>query len=741
MAKAPPSGPSLLALAERLEQMEAPDASKLADIHGELQRLLEDAPLGVSSVLKQALVAVTSVLEGRAPEPRATLTGAARLVKAVAPVESDAPPRARTTPPRTPTIVPAPTPTGFQFDEADRELIADFVVEALDYIEQAEAAMLVLQGTPGDMAAVDTVFRSFHTVKGVSAMLGLDPIAKLAHLAESLLSKVRSGELRFAGRIADLSLGSVDSIKLLVAGVQAALAGERWTPPDLTSLTAALSTETAAKPVSAPPPPAPPPPKRGAKPKTPKAPKGQLGAQAPEPPVLAPAPAVTKDPHPPSVTKPPVTAAALRDPAATPAEPPAAPSGPQAAAPNAATPQRNADNEASVRIRTERLDRLVDMVGELVIAHSMVRQDPSLVSSGHHDLSRKVAHAGKIVRELQELAMSLRMVPLKPTFQKMARVVRDTAQKSGKEVELVLSGEDTEIDRNMVDVVSDPLVHMLRNAVDHGIETPDEREAKGKRRAGTVRLSASHSGGNVVVELADDGAGLDRARIVKKAIERGLIESDAGLTDSEVYNLIFEPGFSTRDQVTDVSGRGVGMDVVRRNVQALHGRIEITSVLGQGTVFTLRLPLTLAVTDGMLVRVGAERYILPTVNILTSLRPTKDNVSTVSGKGELLVIRGELIPLFRLHQLFHVDNATSDVTTGLAVIVTGPDGRCALLVDELLGQQQVVAKSLGSGIGAVRGIAGGAILGDGRVGLILDTPELIALARDESTGRPTQTQN
>lgn len=740
MAKAPPSGSSLQALAARLEQMEAPDASKLADIQGELQRLLEDAPLGVSSVLKQALVAVASVLEGRAPEPLATLTGAARLVKAVAPAESDAPPRARTTPPRTPTIVPAPTPSGFQFDEADRELIADFVVEALDYIEQAEAAMLVLEGTPGDMAAVDTVFRSFHTVKGVSAMLGLDPIAKLAHLAESLLSKVRSGELRFAGRIADLSLGSVDSIKLLVAGVQAALAGERWTPPDLTSITTALSTEPAAKPKSAPPPPPAAPPKRGAKAKTPKAPKEEARAQAPEPPELAPAPAVTKDPHPPSAVKPPVAAAAPRDPAPTPAEPAAAPSGPQAA-PNAATPQRNADNEASVRIRTERLDRLVDMVGELVIAHSMVRQDPSLVSSGHHDLSRKVAHAGKIVRELQELAMSLRMVPLKPTFQKMARVVRDTAQKSGKEVELVLSGEDTEIDRNMVDVVSDPLVHMLRNAVDHGIETPDEREAKGKRRAGTVRLSASHAGGNVIVELADDGAGLDRARLVKKAIERGLIESDAGLTDSEVYNLIFEPGFSTRDQVTDVSGRGVGMDVVRRNVQALQGRIEITSVLGQGTVFTLRLPLTLAVTDGMLVRVGSERYILPTVNILTSLRPTKDNVSTVSGKGELLVIRGELIPLFRLHQLFHVDNATSDVTTGLAVIVTGPDGRCALLVDELLGQQQVVAKSLGSGIGAVRGIAGGAILGDGRVGLILDTPELIALARDESTGRPTQPQN
>jgi two-component system, chemotaxis family, sensor kinase CheA len=396
----------------------------------------------------------------------------------------------------------------------------------------------------------------------------------------------------------------------------------------------------------------------------------------------------------------------------------------------------DSNENASVRIRTERLDRLVDMVGELVIAHSMVRQDPTLNRGDHMDLTRKVAHAGKIVRELQELAMSLRMVPLKPTFQKLARVVRDTAQKSGKSVDLVVAGEDTEIDRNMVDVIADPLIHMLRNGVDHGIETPDDRLSRGKPRAGTIRLTASHSGGNVIVELCDDGAGLDRARIVKKAIERGLIESDAQMSDSDVFNLIFEPGFSTRDQVTDVSGRGVGMDVVRRNVQQLNGRVDISSVLGAGTTFTLRLPLTLAVTDGMLVRVGSERFIVPTVNIQTSLRPVAENLSTVSQKGELLFIRGELIPMFRLHRLFDLAGATEDPTRALAVVVNGVEGRCALLVDELLGQQQVVAKSLGDGIGNVRGIAGGAILGDGRVGLILDTPEIIALAREHASRLP-----
>jgi len=375
---------------------------------------------------------------------------------------------------------------------------------------------------------------------------------------------------------------------------------------------------------------------------------------------------------------------------------------------------------------------LIDMVGELVIAQSMLAQDATVVQGIHHELSRKISHAGKIVRELQDLSMGMRMIPLKNTFQKMARLVRDVAKKCGKQVEFVTEGEDTEIDRNMVDFISDPLVHMVRNAVDHGIEKPDVRQEKGKAATGTVRLSAYHAGGDVVVELKDDGAGLDAEKLVAKAIAKNLIESDKGMSENEIFNLIFAPGFSTAETLTDVSGRGVGMDVVRRNIEAMRGRVEINSEKGKGSVFTIRLPLTLAITDGMLVRVGEEKYIVPTVNIQMSFQPNRKMISSVNGRGELVSLRGELMPVFRIHQLFEVQNAIEDPTKGLLMIVADGRRRCALLVDELLGQQQVVTKTLGQGIGKINGVSGGAILGDGCVGLILDTAEIVALARQNT---------
>jgi len=302
-------------------------------------------------------------------------------------------------------------------------------------------------------------------------------------------------------------------------------------------------------------------------------------------------------------------------------------------------------------------------------------------------------------------------------------------------VELVTEGEDTELDRHLVDVIGDPLVHMVRNALDHGVETPDERERAGKPRQGRVRIAAYHAGGSVVVELQDDGRGLSRERIVRKAVEQGLVESDRGMSDADVFALIFAPGFSTAERITDVSGRGVGMDVVKRNIDAVRGRVEITSVPGQGTTFTVRLPLTLAVTDGMLVRVGTERYVVPLTNIHMSFRPEPSMLQTVAGQGEVVTLRGEVMPVLRLHRLLAVPGATTDPTRALLMIVgDGRQRRTALLVDELLGQQQVVAKSLGDGVGQVPGVAGGAILGDGRVGLILDVAELVALAQSAPAG-------
>ena len=329
--------------------------------------------------------------------------------------------------------------------------------------------------------------------------------------------------------------------------------------------------------------------------------------------------------------------------------------------------------------------------------------------------------------------MSMRMVPLKSTFQKLTRLVRDVALKAGKVVELITDGEETELDRNMVDAIADPLVHMVRNAVDHGVEGPADREKAGKPRAGRVKLAAFQQGGSVIVELRDDGRGLNRDRILAKAIEKGLVSANHALTDSEIMALIFAPGFSTAEQVTDISGRGVGMDVVRRNIESIRGRIDIQSVLGQGTTFQIRLPLTLAVTDGMLVRVGDERYIVPLTSISLSFRPEPDMLSTIPPRGEVVMLRGEVLQVVRLHQMFGISGAVTNPTEAILMIIGDGEHRVALLVDQLLGQQQVVAKALGDGVGEIPGISGGAILSDGRVGLIIDVARMTELARSGDT--------
>jgi two-component system, chemotaxis family, sensor kinase CheA len=556
--------------------------------------------------------------------------------------------------------------------DADVGLLNDFVVESRDCLEGAEAALLALENDPANSEAINTVFRAFHTIKGTSAFLGLVRITTFAHSAESLLSAVREGKISFTPACADLALRSADMLKSLLGAIEGTAPGGKLAMPSHhDALLFAL---------------------------------GNLDAIE----ANAAADAAMRAPIAEGITE-------------------AITEGPSGPGERASKDGRGA--EASVRIRTDRLDRLIDMVGELVIAQAMISQDETVVKTGRQELSRKVTHAGKIVRELQDLSMSMRMVPMRATFQKMVRLARDAAHRSGKQVELALEGEDTEIDRNMVDVIADPLVHMVRNAVDHGVETPAARAAAGKPAVGRLRLAAYHAGGNVVVELEDDGKGLDRERIVRKAIEKGLIESEKGMSDADIFKLIFEPGFSTNEVVTDLSGRGVGMDVVRRNIESIQGRIEISSEAGRGSKFTFRLPLTLAITDGMAVRVGAERYIIPIIHIQICFRPSAADLSTIHGRGEMVTLRDKLMPMIRLHRFFDVPNAQPEPTEALLVVLFAGDKRCALLVDELLGQQQVVAKPLGAGMKGRRGIAGGAILGDGRVGLILDVPDLMILAQ------------
>ena len=351
----------------------------------------------------------------------------------------------------------------------------------------------------------------------------------------------------------------------------------------------------------------------------------------------------------------------------------------------------------------------------------MVIQDSEMRSLQSQHLARNLVHLSRITKDLQHVAMSLRMVPIRATFQKMTRLVRDVAGKAGKLVELRMSGEDTELDRNLIEEISDPLIHMIRNAVDHGVEKPGQRESSGKPAKGLIHLRAFHQGGNVVIEIEDDGAGLNKDRILAKAVENGMVAKDAQLTEQEIFALIFAPGFSTAEKVTELSGRGVGMDVVRRNITKLRGKIEMHSTVGKGSIFSIHLPLTLAIIDGLIFSIGKERFIVPSLCVRESFRPDADMISTIHGTREMIRVRGQFSPLVRLYDRFGITPETTDPTQSIIVVVESNHQCCGLLVDRLLGKQEVVIKGLGDGLKQNRLLAGAAILGDGRVvGLILD---------------------
>jgi len=395
------------------------------------------------------------------------------------------------------------------------------------------------------------------------------------------------------------------------------------------------------------------------------------------------------------------------------------------------TPAERRIGASAVKVDTAKLDQLVDLVGELVIAQSLVRLDPALLALDDPGTAKNLNRLGRITTELQKTAMSLRVVPVGQTFRRMARVFRDLARESGKLATLETVGEDAELDRTIVERLADPLMHMVRNAVDHGLENPEDRVKAGKPGEGRIRLSATHESGNVVIEVSDDGRGLDRDRILRKAIERGLVKEQAQLTPAEILDLIFEPGFSTSEQVTSISGRGVGMDVVKREIEKLRGRVEVRSEPGKGTTFLLKVPLTLAIIDALVVKHGENRYILPLFTVREILRPGGQTINTVEGRNEVVLVRDRVVPVLRMETLLG-DSVLSlrggrARTTDESVLVVVESGtrRVALAVDEVLCKQEVVIKSLGDWIGRVRGVAGGAILGDGGVGIILDLDGLM----------------
>jgi len=460
----------------------------------------------------------------------------------------------------------------------------------------------------------------------------------------------------------------------------------------------------------------------------------RISAEAPPPAIIPPTVIPPAEPEP-------VPAANLPQPAA----PAAAPVTPAATTSGAAKPGDGAKRTNggtgggdhagptthTIRVDLDKIDRLVNMVGEMVITQAMIAEHLRDLPPGQfQELLEGLEGLAQHTRELRESVMSIRAQPVSSVFSRMPRLVRECAAVTGKEVMLVTSGETTEVDKTVVENLVDPLTHMIRNSIDHGLESPEERERIGKPRAGTVHLSAAHRSGRIVIEVTDDGRGINRAKVLSKAIEKGLVQPGASLSDEEIDNLIFLPGFSTADQVSNLSGRGVGMDVVRRNISSLGGRIGVYSTPGEGSRFVLSLPLTLAVLDGMVISVGEERFVLPLTNIVESLRPKPADLHGLVNKCDVMMARGEYVRLVHLHRLFDIPKAIDDATKGLVVLVETEDGsRLGLVVDEVLGQQQVVIKSLESNFRRLDGVAAATILGDGRVALILDVAGLREMSR------------
>ena len=563
--------------------------------------------------------------------------------------------------------------------ESDGELLVEFCSESQEHLQNIEQGVLVLETKPDDAETLSTIFRAFHTFKGGAGLLNLLPIKDLAHELETILDLARTHKLAVDKSIIDLILAGGDTFKQFINEIGSQTKGKnagaeiRVPTQDLLGRVRVVSNGGSPKPVPA------------AK----------------------------------------VASAPIQSEAAPAVAAPAKKAAPKAAA-KAPAAEKSAGGSV-VKVDTLKLDLLIDLVGEMVIAQSQVSQDEDVTAIESQRLTRNLAQLGRITKELQRNAMSLRMVPIRATFQKMTRLVRDVSSKQGKQAELILHGEDTELDRTIVEEISDPLIHMIRNSVDHGVEQPEVRSAAGKSPVGAVHLSAFHQGGNIVIQIKDDGRGLNPEQLKSKALERGVITEKDRLSDKEAFALIFAAGFSTAEVVTEISGRGVGMDVVRRNIEKLRGKIDIESVLGQGTTFTISLPLTMAIIDGLIVTIGEQRFILPTLSVRESFRPTKEMLTTVHEKGEMVNVRGRLSPLLRMYEFYDVKPRTTDPTEALLVVVDNNGETRCLMVDQLLGKQEVVIKSLGETFKKAPAIAGGAILGDGRVGLIIDANSLVSL--------------
>jgi two-component system chemotaxis sensor kinase CheA len=592
----------------------------------------------------------------------------------------------------------------------DVEIVKEFLVESNDHLDDVESKILELEKNPEDVDLINSIFRPIHSMKGSAGFLGLQDIGKVSHELETLLDEARKAKIIITSEIIEILYEGVDILKKLREAVAKKMDNKGASGdvieyhPLLSkiSIILGLNQDTVQK-EKAP----------GNPPK-----EKYIGE------ILVESGDISKE----------QLEIALQEQGQGQGQ--GQRLGEILVEKGIITPEKinsalkvqsvvGKPSSETVKVDTQKLDNLINLVGELVIANALINDGLGNTTNGSN---KNLSHLNKIVKDIQDQVMCMRMVPLKSTFQKMARLVRDVSAKVGKKVQLEISGEDTELDKTVIDEIGDPLVHIIRNSIDHGIEAQNERISTGKPAEGLVRLNAFHRGGNIVIEIEDDGKGLCKEKLLKKAIEKGLIEEDASLSDQQIYNLIFAAGFSTAEKVTDVSGRGVGMDVVKKNVERLRGKVEISTVEGKGTKISIKLPLTLAIIDGMIVQVGTEKYIVPMLSIEKSIRPKKEDVSTVQQRGELINVRGSLLPMVRLHNLYNVQPKKTNPWEALVLIVEGEGQRCGILVDDLLGQQQIVIKSLGEQFHNIRGIAGSAILGDGRIGLILDVGGIMSMA-------------
>jgi two-component system, chemotaxis family, sensor kinase CheA len=614
------------------------------------------------------------------------------------------------------------------------QFLGVFFEEAEEHLAALEHLLLTLDIAQPDPEALNGIFRAAHSIKGSSGMFGFDDITSVTHVLETLLDKVRSGQILLQAEMIDVLLESRDVLLQLVAAHKLE-SPDPSIPVEATRLRlqALISQQAAvsAAPVAvedesfgffddAP----------GAPPVAPVVVEEQAYGLFAEEPAAATDSAYGFFADAPGA---PVAQVSLNTVVvANKAPEPAAPALDRRSTDRrgAATSASPAESESSsIRVSVERIDSLINQVGELVITQAMLAQLSLVLDPGEHErIFQALSQLEHNSRELQEAVMSIRMLPISFVFNRFPRLVRDTCGKLGKQVELVLRGENTELDKGVIEKLTDPLTHIIRNSIDHGIELPAERIAAGKPAMGTVRMSAFHQGGRIVVEISDDGKGLSRERILAKAREQGMAVSD-DMPDGDVWLLIFMPGFSTAEAVTDLSGRGVGMDVVRRNITSIGGRIEIKSLAGQGTHIVIRLPLTLAILDGMIVEVDKVHYVVPLTYIVESLQLKDEHIYSMSGSSSAVIrVRDEYLPLLSLHSLLNLAAAPPPAVGGLVLILEAEGNSFALQVDELIGQQQVVIKSLEQNFRRIDGITGATIMGDGSVALILDVDALPRLA-------------